>query len=146
MWAARQSIWWVEGVYIALTHQQVVTRNLLRMGAPDSPVRQRCANGRLQWLVLTASHWADGTPDNEQSLSGAHRIVRCAVRCATKIQLANSALSGFCAGGKTFPGLGWPHWQRVHRIVRCPKARNPSFYFVLFFNSVFVLTREYVLE
>jgi hypothetical protein len=26
------------------------------MGAPDSPVRHRCANDRLQWLVLTASH------------------------------------------------------------------------------------------
>jgi hypothetical protein len=33
-------------------------------------VRHRCANGRLQRLVLTASRWADGTPDSEQSLSG----------------------------------------------------------------------------
>jgi hypothetical protein len=41
-----------------------VTRNLLCMGAPDSPVRHRCANGRLQRLVLTASRWADGTPDS----------------------------------------------------------------------------------
>jgi hypothetical protein len=48
------------------------------MGAPDSPVHQRCANDHLQWLVLTASRWADGTPDSEQSLSGAHRTVRCA--------------------------------------------------------------------
>jgi hypothetical protein len=40
------------------------------MGAPDSSVRHRCANGRLQRLVLTASCWADGTPDSEQSLSG----------------------------------------------------------------------------
>jgi hypothetical protein len=31
-------------------------------GAP--PVRQWCANGRFQWLVLTASRWADGTPDS----------------------------------------------------------------------------------
>jgi hypothetical protein len=38
-------------------------------GAPT--VRHRCANGRLQRLVLTASRWADGTPDSEQSLSGA---------------------------------------------------------------------------
>jgi hypothetical protein len=45
-------------------------RNLLRMGALDSPVRHRCANSRLQRLVLTASRWADGTPDSEQSLSG----------------------------------------------------------------------------
>jgi hypothetical protein len=77
-------------------------------GAPT--VRHRCANGRLQWLVLTASRWADGTPDSEQSLSGAHRTVwctvRCAVwctvRCATKIPLGNLALSGFCVG-KLFP-------------------------------------------
>jgi hypothetical protein len=27
------------------------------------PVCQQCANGNLQRLVLTASHWADGTPD-----------------------------------------------------------------------------------
>jgi hypothetical protein len=42
----------------------VVTTNLLRMGALDSPVRHRCANGRLQRLVLTASRWANGTPDS----------------------------------------------------------------------------------
>jgi hypothetical protein len=41
------------------------------MGAPDSLVRHRCANGRLQWLVLIASRWADGTPDSEQ-----HSLVR----------------------------------------------------------------------
>jgi hypothetical protein len=38
-------------------------------GAP--PVRHRCANDRLQRLVLTASRWADGTPDSEQPLFGA---------------------------------------------------------------------------
>jgi hypothetical protein len=38
-------------------------------GAPT--VRHRCANGRLQRLVLTASRWADGTPDGP---------VRCPVR------------------------------------------------------------------
>jgi hypothetical protein len=32
-------------------------------GAPT--VRQRCANGRLQRLVLTASRWADGTLESE---------------------------------------------------------------------------------
>jgi hypothetical protein len=65
-------------------------------GAPM--VRHRCANGRLQRLVLTASRWEDGTPDSEQSLSGAHRTVRC----ATKIQLSNPALSGLCEG-ETLP-------------------------------------------
>jgi hypothetical protein len=116
------------------------------MSTPDSPERHRCANGWLQRLVLTASHWADGTPDSEQSLSGAHRTVRCAVRCATKIHLPNSALSGFCAGEGPSLGQPGPTWQRAHRTVRCPKARNPSFRFLLFFKSVFVLTREYVLE
>ena len=77
-------------------------RNLLRMGAPDSLVRHWCANGRLQRLVLTASRWADGTPNSEQSLSGAHWTVRCTVRCVTKIPLRNLALSGFRAG-ETLP-------------------------------------------
>jgi hypothetical protein len=34
----------------------------LRMGAPDSPVRHRCANGPLQRLVLTVSRWTDSAP------------------------------------------------------------------------------------
>jgi hypothetical protein len=62
------------------------------MGTPDSPVRHRCANGRLQWLVLTASRWADGTPD---------KPVRC-----PEFQY-NSACEhcalGFLRGGKTLP-------------------------------------------
>jgi hypothetical protein len=45
------------------------------MGAPDSPVRHRCANGRLQRLVLIASRCADGTPDSS---------VRCPVRCLVR--------------------------------------------------------------
>jgi hypothetical protein len=49
------------------------------MGTLDSPI---ISNGHLQRLVLTTSRWADGTPDSEQSLSGADRTVRCAVRCA----------------------------------------------------------------
>jgi hypothetical protein len=116
------------------------------------PVRHRCANGRLQWLVLTASHWADGTPDSEQSLSDAHRTVRCTIRCATKIHLENLALSGFYMG-KPFPWASMAPPDRgrtgqssAHRTVRCPKARNHIFYFLLFFNSDFVLTCEYVLE
>jgi hypothetical protein len=103
-----------------------------RTGQSGVPtVCHRCANGRLQRLVLTASHWADGTPDSEQSLSSAHRTVRCAVRCATKIQLVNCSLSGFCAQGTLFPGPGWPHWQRVHRTVPCtpdspvPQSQKP---------------------
>jgi hypothetical protein len=48
-------------------HQRCAT------GAPT--VRHRCANGQLQRLVLTASRWADGTPD-----SPVHCPVRCPVR------------------------------------------------------------------
>jgi hypothetical protein len=117
------------------------------------PVRQRCANDRLQRLVLIASRWADGTPNSEQSLSGAHRTVRCTVQCAVRCAtLGNLALSGFCVG-KPFPwaslappGRGRSGQSGAHRTVRCPKARNPIFCFPLFFNSVFVLTCEYVLE
>jgi hypothetical protein len=105
-----------------------------------------CANGRLQRLVLTASRWTDGTPDSEQSLSGAHQTARCTVRCATKIPLGKLALSGFCVG-KPFPWASLaPPGRRctgqsgAHRTVRCPKARNPIFCFMLFFKSVFVLT------
>jgi hypothetical protein len=124
------------------------------MGAPDSPVRHRCANGRLQRLVLTASRWADGTPDGpvHTERSSAHRTVRCDVRCATKIHLVNFALSGFCALGNPSPGYlappgrGRTGQSGAHRTVRCPKVRNPIFYFLLFFKSVFVLTCEYVLE
>jgi hypothetical protein len=122
------------------------------MGAPDSPVRHRCANGRLQRLVLTASRWEDGTPDSEQSLSSAHRTIRCAVRCATKIHLVNLALSGFCTQGNPSPGhlappgRGCTGQSGAHWTVRCPKVRNPIFYFLLIFKSVFVLTCENVLE
>jgi hypothetical protein len=59
------------------TDQTSRYQTLPRMGAPDSLVRHRCANGRLQRLVLTASRWADGAPDSEQYLYGAHRTVRC---------------------------------------------------------------------
>jgi hypothetical protein len=59
------------------THQTSRYQGLLRMGAPDSPVCHQCANGRIQHLVMTTIRWADGTPDNEQFMSGAHRTVRC---------------------------------------------------------------------
>jgi hypothetical protein len=49
----------------SLTHQTSRYQAILRMGAPDSLVRHQCANGRLQRLVLTASCWADGTPESE---------------------------------------------------------------------------------
>jgi hypothetical protein len=47
------------------THQTSRYQGFLRMGTSDSLVRHRCANDQLQRLVLTASRWADGTPDNE---------------------------------------------------------------------------------
>jgi hypothetical protein len=49
-------------------------RRTRQSGAPT--VCHQCANGHLQRLVLTASRWEDGTPDSEQSLSGAHRTIR----------------------------------------------------------------------
>jgi hypothetical protein len=116
------------------------------MGTPDSLVRHRCANDHLERLVLTASRWVDGTPNSEQYLSGAHWTVRCAVRCAAIIKLLNCALSGFCAGEVSSLGQSGPTWQRAHRTVRCPKDRNPKLCFLLISKSVFVLTREYVLE
>jgi hypothetical protein len=49
--------------------------------------------------------------------------------------------------GETLPlGQPGPTWQRAHRTVRFPKARNPIFCFYAVFNSVFVLTCVYVLE
>jgi hypothetical protein len=98
-------------------------------GAPDSPVRHRCANDRLQRLVLTASRWADGTPDSEQSLSGAHRTVRCTVRCATKIPLGNLALSGFFEV-KLFPGPAWPDLAEGAPDSPVPQGQKP--YFLLY--------------
>jgi hypothetical protein len=110
------------------------------MGAPDSPVRHWCANGRLQRLVLTASCWADGTPDSEQSLSGAHRTVRCtvrcAVRCATKIPLGNLALSGFYMG-KSFPGPAWPHLAEGAPDCPVPQGQKPYFLFCVVFQIGF---------
>jgi hypothetical protein len=46
------------------THQSSRYLAALRMGEPDSLVRHRCANSRLQWLVLMASRWADGAPNS----------------------------------------------------------------------------------
>ena len=127
----------MEGVQIALTHQLAVTRILLRMGALDSPVRQRCANGRLQRLVLTASCWADGTPDSEQSLSGAHRTVQCAVRCATKIQLANNSLSRVSVWGNPSPGPAWPHLAEGAPDNPVPQGQKPYFLFYVVFQIGF---------
>jgi hypothetical protein len=54
-------------------HQTSCSCSSLRMGAPDSPVRQRSA----PTAISTASRWIDSAPDSEQWLSGAHRTVRC---------------------------------------------------------------------
>jgi hypothetical protein len=101
----------------------------------QSPKYLEMAQRHISLSVLTARRWADGTSDSEQSLSGAHRIVRCTVRCAvqcaTKIPLGNLVLSGFCVG-KPFPwaslappSRGHTGQSGAHRTVRCPKARNP---------------------
>jgi hypothetical protein len=72
------------------------------MGAPDSPVRHQYANGRLQQLVLTASRWADGTPDSEQSLSGALSDAPLKFHSGT-------LRSRVSAWGNPSPGPAWPH-------------------------------------
>jgi hypothetical protein len=93
-------------------------------GAPT--VRHRCANGRLQRLVLTASRWADGTPDSEQTLSGA-------LSGAPLKFISETGALGFLRE-KTLPqGHLGPIWQRVHRTVRCtpdspvPQDKKPHF-------------------
>jgi hypothetical protein len=93
-------------------------------GAP--PVRHRCANGRFQRLVLTVSRWADGTPDSP---------VHCSVRHYNST--LKHALSGFCVGEGSSPGQPGPTWQRVHRIVRCHFARNPTSCFSAVFQFSF---------
>jgi hypothetical protein len=98
------------------THQTSRYLAVLRMGTLDSSVCHGCANGRLQRLVLTTRRWADSTPDSEQYLSGAHRTQSGVV---AKIHFLNSFLSGFLGGTDVAPGVGWPHYQGVHRIVRC---------------------------
>jgi hypothetical protein len=107
------------------------------MGAP---VRHRCANSRLQRLVLTASRWADGTPDSEQSVSGAHRtvrcIVRCTVQCATKIALGNLALSSFF-GVKLFPGPAWPYLAEGAPDSPVPQGQKPYFLLYVVFQIGF---------
>jgi hypothetical protein len=102
-------------------------------GAP--PVRQRCANSRLQWLVLTASRWADGTPDSEQSLSGA---------------LSGAPLK-FISGTSA---LGFLWEQTLPQATLAPPGRGctgqsgatrPETLFLVFqliFKSIFVLTCE----
>jgi hypothetical protein len=121
------------------------------VGAPDSPERHRCANGRLQWLILTASRWADGTPDSEQPLSGAHRTVRCTpdspvhylVRCPVHTG-QSGALSGALSGaplkfhlgtwrswvsewGKPSPGPAWPHLAEGAPDSPVPQGQKPYF-------------------
>jgi hypothetical protein len=80
------------------THQTSCYQAALRMGTPDSPMRHRWANSRLQRLVLVASRWADGTPDSEQFMSGVAAI----------IPFLNLLLSSFLGGRGAAPGLAGP--------------------------------------
>jgi hypothetical protein len=103
-----------------------LVRQRCATGAPT--VRHRCANGRLQWLVLTASRWADGTPDSEQTLSGAHRTVRCTVRCATKIHFWNWRSRVFCSG-KAFPWASLAPPGEGAPDSPVPQGQKPYFLF-----------------
>jgi hypothetical protein len=64
---------------------------------------------------------------------------------AAKIPFLNLLLSGFLGDRGTATGADWPHCQGVDRIVWCPEDRNPKFFLLLFFESVFVPTRECVI-
>jgi hypothetical protein len=94
-----------------------------RTGQSVAPmVRHRCANGHLQRLVLTARSWADGTPDSEQSLSGAHWTVRCAGYNSTSELRA----LGFLRRGGSSPsqpsptGRGRTGQSGAHQTFWCP--------------------------
>jgi hypothetical protein len=95
------------------------------MGAPDSPVRHRCANGHLQRLVLTASCWEDGTPDIEQSLSGAHRTVLC----ADYNSIFQLCVLGFLEGKGSSPGQAGPTDRGRTRQSGAPRPETLSFVF-----------------
>jgi hypothetical protein len=106
----------------SLTHQTSRYQAVLRMGTPDSPMRHRRANGRLQRLVLTASRWADGTLDSEQFLS----VHTEKSGVAAKIPYPNSLLSGFLGAEALPPRLagstvrGRTGQSGAHRTIRCP--------------------------
>jgi hypothetical protein len=112
------------------THQTSHYQGFLRMGAPDSPVRHQCANGRLQRLILTSSFWADGTPDSEQFLSGAHGQSGV----AAKIQLHNSLLSGFSRGRGSAPGPDWPTVRERTGQSSAPKTETLTSFSFCFSN------------
>jgi hypothetical protein len=93
-------------------------------GAPM--VRHRCANGRLQRLVLTASRWADGTPDSEQSLSGA------------PLKFHSGTLrSRVSVWGNPSHGPAWPHLAKGAPDSPVPQGQKPYFLFYAVFQIGF---------
>ena len=71
--------------------------------------------------------------------------------CA-KIRLSKVVVLEFLGGRGAAPGAGWPHCQGAHRTVRCtpdspvPLRQQTQFLFLRFFQTVFVLTCECVIE
>jgi hypothetical protein len=62
-------------------------------------------------------------------------------------QLSELCALGFLEGNRSSLSQTGPTGRgHTGQSGAVPKARNPSFYFLLFFKSVFVLTCEYVLE
>jgi hypothetical protein len=61
--------------------------------------------GALQRLVVTASRCSDSAPDSS-------------VR-ALKFASANTLLSDFSGARGATPGADWPHYQGLHRNIRC---------------------------
>jgi hypothetical protein len=88
---------------------------------------------------------------DQQNKGWAH-TVRCAVRCATKIQLWNLR-SRVSAWESLFPGPAWPHLAEgapdspVHTGQSgAPGPETLTLVFQLIFKSIFFLTCEWVLE
>jgi hypothetical protein len=73
------------------------------MATPDSPARHRCANGHFQRLVLTASRWADGTPDSPVCLLKIQFSTRCSRVSAGGEALPRARLTPLSEGASDSP-------------------------------------------
>jgi hypothetical protein len=94
----------------------------------------RCANGRLQRLGLTASRWPGGTPDSEQSLSGA---LSGAMSGAPLKFHSGTLRSRVFAWGNPSPGLAWPHLAEGASDSSVPQSQKPYFLFSAVFQIDF---------
>jgi hypothetical protein len=106
------------------------------MGAPDSPVRQQCANGRLQRLVLTASRWTDGTPDSLVH-TGQSGALSGALSGAPLKFHSGTLRSWVSEWGNPSPGPAWPHLAEGAPDSPVPQGQKPYFLFSVVFQFGF---------